>query len=53
MLRRMSVERRKLLKAQGADLVLTPGPLGMKGQFATAEDMLAKDPRYYYIPQQF
>jgi cysteine synthase A len=49
----MSVERRKLLKAQGADLVLTPGPLGMKGAVATAEDMLAKDPRYYYIPQQF
>jgi len=49
----MSVERRKLLKAQGADLVLTPGPLGMKGAVATAEEMLAKDPRYYYIPQQF
>jgi len=49
----MSIERRKLLKAQGADLVLTPGPLGMKGAVATAEDMLAKDPRYYYIPQQF
>src|SRR5512136_2011764 len=49
----MSIERRKLLKAMGADLVLTPGPLGMKGAVATAEDMLAKDPRYYYIPQQF
>ena len=49
----MSVERRKLLKAMGADLVLTPGPLGMKGAVATAEDMLAKNPSYYYIPQQF
>ena len=49
----MSIERRKLLKALGADLVLTPGPQGMKGAIATAEDMLAKNPRYYYIPQQF
>jgi cysteine synthase len=43
----MSIERRKLLKALGADLVLTPGPLGMKGAIATAEDMLAKNPSYY------
>jgi cysteine synthase A len=49
----MSIERRKLLKALGADLVLTPGSQGMKGAVATAEEMLAKDPRYYYIPQQF
>ncbi len=49
----MSIERRKLLKALGADIVLTPGSQGMKGAVATAEDMLAKDPRYYYIPQQF
>lgn len=49
----MSIERRKLLKALGADLVLTPGSKGMKGAVSTAEDMLAKDPRYYYIPQQF
>ena len=49
----MSIERRKLLKALGADLVLTPGSQGMKGAVSTAEDMLAKDPRYYYIPQQF
>ncbi len=49
----MSIERRKLLKALGADLVLTPGPLGMKGAIATAEDMLAKNPGHYYIPQQF
>jgi cysteine synthase A len=49
----MSIERRKLLKALGAELVLTPGPLGMKGAVAKAEEMLAEDPRYYYIPQQF
>lgn len=49
----MSVERRRLLKALGADLVLTPGSQGMKGAISTAEEMLAKDPRYYYIPQQF
>ena len=49
----MSIERRKLLKALGADLVLTPGSKGMKGAVSTAEEMLAKDPRYYYIPQQF
>lgn len=49
----MSIERRKLLKALGADLVLTPGSQGMKGAVSTAEDMLAEDPRFYYIPQQF
>jgi cysteine synthase A len=49
----MSIERRKLLKALGADLVLTPGSQGMNGAVNTAEEMLAKDPRYYYIPQQF
>jgi cysteine synthase A len=49
----MSVERRKLLKALGADIVLTPGSQGMKGAVSAAEEMLAKDPRYYYIPQQF
>lgn len=49
----MSIERRKLLKALGAEIVLTPGSQGMKGAVATAEEMLARDPRYYYIPQQF
>ena len=49
----MSIERRKLLQALGADLVLTPGSQGMRGAVTTAEDLLAKDPRYYYIPQQF
>lgn len=49
----MTIERRKLLKALGAELVLTPGKDGMKGAVSTAERMLAEDPRYYYIPQQF
>jgi cysteine synthase len=49
----MSIERRKLLKALGADLVLTPGSQGMKGAVETAEDMYAKNPKYYYVPQQF
>jgi cysteine synthase A len=49
----MTIERRKLLKALGADLVLTPGKEGMKGAVSTAERMLSDDPRYYYIPQQF
>ena len=49
----MSIERRKLLRALGADIVLTPGSQGMKGAVSTAEEMLARDPRYYYIPQQF
>lgn len=49
----MTIERRKLLKALGADLVLTPGKEGMKGAVSTAERMLSEDPHYYYIPQQF
>jgi cysteine synthase A len=49
----MTIERRKLLKAFGADLVLTPGKDGMKGAVAKADEMLKEDPRYFYIPQQF
>lgn len=49
----MSIERRKLLKAYGADLVLTPGKEGMKGAIAKADALLAENPRYFYIPQQF
>ena len=49
----MTIERRKLLKAFGADLVLTPGKEGMKGAVTRAEGMLREDPRYFYIPQQF
>ena len=48
----MSVERRKLLRAYGADLVLTPGAEGMRGAIAKAIEIAASDPRYF-IPQQF
>ncbi len=48
----MSVERRKLLHALGAELVLTPGPEGMPGAIAKAEE-LAKNDEKYFIPQQF
>ena len=48
----MSRERRLLLKAYGAELVLTPGPDGMGGAIKRAEDMAAADARYF-IPQQF
>jgi cysteine synthase A len=48
----MSRERRMLLKAYGAELVLTPGPDGMAGAIRKAEEMAASDPRYF-IPQQF
>lgn len=48
----MSVERRKLLHALGAELVLTPGPEGMAGAIAKAEELAKSDERYF-IPQQF
>jgi cysteine synthase len=48
----MSVERRKLLLAYGAELILTPGPEGMPGAIAKAEE-LAKTDQRYFIPQQF
>jgi cysteine synthase A len=48
----MSVERRKLLRAYGAELILTPGAEGMRGAIAKANEMAASDP-CYFIPQQF
>lgn len=47
----MSLERRNLLRAYGADLVLTPGPAGMKGAIAKAEELSAE--HGYFLPQQF
>jgi cysteine synthase len=48
----MSIERRKLLRAFGAELVLTPGSEGMRGAIHLATEMAASNPRYF-MPQQF
>ena len=49
----MSKERRMLLRAYGAELVLTPGPDGMAGAIRKAEEIAASDPAHHFIPQQF
>ncbi|MBL8176134.1 MAG: pyridoxal-phosphate dependent enzyme, partial [Bryobacterales bacterium] len=49
----MSLERRKVLKALGANLVLTPGSEGMRGAISRAEQILASDPGRYVLLQQF
>ncbi len=49
----MSVERRKLLKILGANLILTEASKGMKGAIAKAEEVLQSDPSRYFMPQQF
>jgi cysteine synthase A len=49
----MSKERRMLLRAYGAELILTPGPEGMGGAIKRAEDLVASDPEKYFLPQQF
>jgi cysteine synthase A len=49
----MSMERRKVLAAFGAKLILTPGAKGMKGAIAKAEELAATDPRKYVLMKQF
>ena len=49
----MSIERRRVLAALGANLILTPGTEGMKGAIQQAEALAASDPRRYFLPQQF
>lgn len=48
----MSIERRNLMAAFGAEFVLTPGPEGMKGVIRKAEELVAENPGYF-VPQQF
>jgi cysteine synthase A len=49
----MSKERRMLLRAYGAEVILTPGAEGMNGAIRRATELAATDPHKYYIPQQF
>jgi len=49
----MSIERRRVLAALGANLILTPGSAGMKGAVTKAEEIAASDPVRYFLPQQF
>jgi cysteine synthase len=49
----MSIERRRVLAALGATLILTPGSEGMKGAIAKAEEIATSDPGRWFLPQQF
>lgn len=49
----MSIERRRVLAALGANLILTPGAEGMKGAINRAEEIAAAEPDKYFLPQQF
>ncbi len=49
----MSIERRKVMRALGANIVLTEGAKGMPGAIAKANELVAADPDRYFMPQQF
>jgi len=49
----MSIERRRVLAALGAELVLTEGPKGMRGAIEKAQEIVNSDPQKYFMPQQF
>jgi len=49
----MTLERRRMLKALGAEIVLTPAAGGMPGAVRKAEELVAEDPSRYFMPQQF
>jgi cysteine synthase A len=49
----MSIERRRVLAALGANLILTPGAEGMKGAITRAEEIAASNPKQWFLPQQF
>jgi cysteine synthase A len=49
----VSKERQMLVRAYGAELILTPGPDGMGGAIRKAEELVASDPDNYFLPQQF
>jgi len=49
----MSLERRKVLKVMGANLILTEGAKGMKGAIAKSEELQKSDPSHYFMAQQF
>lgn len=49
----MSIERRRMLKALGAEIVLTPAAEGMPGAVRRADELRASDPEHYFMPQQF